>query len=478
MAKPKNGFKRISTKIVLLIILALVISNSVLCFFFIANSRTAIRKSIRQRMLDISNCAAGSVNGDILETIVVEDKDSPEYNMVYNSLAIFRDNVELEYVYGIRDEGNGVFSFTVDPALEDPAEFGSPVEYTAALDSASKGTPSVDETPYEDAWGRFYSAYSPVFDSSGNVAGIIGVDFSEDWFDGQIESETRNIILTYTAILTFTLVVGLIVSILLVRSITSPLKKIGEVAEQYENGDFSARLEIDSDDEVGDLSRALQSMSATLKKQVDEKIYENEQLFLQVVRSLADAIDAKDTYTNGHSGRVADYSKEIARRYGYSEEDLNSIYMMGLLHDVGKIGVPDEVINKTSRLTDEEFALIKTHPVIGSKILENIKNMPKLAYGARWHHERYGGGGYPDGLKGEEIPEEARIIAVADAYDAMTSNRSYRNVMPQEKVREQIEKGKGSQFDPAFADIMLAMIDEDTSYSMREGDKKAPSAES
>lgn len=209
-----------------------------------------------------------------------------------------------------------------------------------------------------------------------------------------------------------------------------------------------------------------------LSKEVEKKTKENNRLTLHVVQTLAEAIDAKDTYTNGHSGRVAAYSKEIAKRYGYDEGHQDEIYMMGLLHDVGKIGVPDWIINKTSRLTDEEFAEIKKHPVVGNNILKRIKEMPQLAFGARWHHERVDGRGYPDGLKGNEIPEEARIIAVADAYDAMTSNRSYREPMPQEKVRGEIEKGKGAQFDPKFADIMLEMIDEDAEYEMREGTQK------
>ncbi|MBR5419785.1 MAG: response regulator [Lachnospiraceae bacterium] len=209
-------------------------------------------------------------------------------------------------------------------------------------------------------------------------------------------------------------------------------------------------------------------LQRNLTSELVRKTSENEELFLQVVQSLAGAIDAKDAYTNGHSRRVAEYAREIATRYGYSDEAQNNIYVIGLLHDVGKIGIPDEVINKTSRLTDEEFAIIKTHPEKGAVILTNIRNMPNLVAGARWHHERYGGGGYPDGLSGEEIPEEARIIAVADAYDAMTSNRSYRNIMSQAEVRAEIERCSGSQFDPRFADIMLRMIDEDIEYNMRE----------
>ncbi len=205
-----------------------------------------------------------------------------------------------------------------------------------------------------------------------------------------------------------------------------------------------------------------------LHAEVERKTQEIEGLSLHVVHSLADAIDAKDAYTKGHSGRVADYSREIAKRFGYSAERQEEIYMMGLLHDVGKIGVPDEVINKPGKLTDEEFAKIKTHPGRGAKILENIKEMPKLATGARWHHERYDGRGYPDGLAGENIPEEARIIAVADAYDAMTSHRSYRDVIPQEVVKGELEKGSGTQFDSRFAAIMLEIIKEDVDYKLRE----------
>ena len=198
------------------------------------------------------------------------------------------------------------------------------------------------------------------------------------------------------------------------------------------------------------------------------KTQENENLSLRVVQTLAEAIDAKDTYTNGHSGRVAEYACEIARRFGYSRKQQDEIYMAGLLHDVGKIGVPDNVINKPGKLTDEEYAQIKIHPVLGERILKRIHERPKLAVVARWHHERCDGTGYPDGLSGAEIPEEARIIAVADAYDAMTSRRSYRGILPQETVRQEIERGKGTQFDPVFADLMLEIIAEDPDYKLRE----------
>ena len=142
--------------------------------------------------------------------------------------------------------------------------------------------------------------------------------------------------------------------------------------------------------------------------------------------------------------------------------------MLGLLHDVGKIGVPDAIINKPAKLTEEEYGIIQTHTVLGARILKNINEMPALVTGARWHHERFDGKGYPDGIAGTDIPEEARIIAVADAYDAMTSRRSYRDTLAQEAVRAELEKGRGTQFDPDFADIMMQMMDTDTDYRMRE----------
>ena len=219
----------------------------------------------------------------------------------------------------------------------------------------------------------------------------------------------------------------------------------------------------------------LTRLQADLEREVDVKTQEViaqskklTRLSTQVVMALAGAIDAKDTYTNGHSSRVALYSRTIAGLAGFTHEAQEEIYMIGLLHDVGKIGVPDAIINKPGKLNDEEYEIIKSHPVLGEKILRRIPDFPKLLTGARYHHERYDGKGYPDGLAGEQIPVEARIIAVADAYDAMSSRRSYRDVLPQAQIRAEMEEGKGTQFDPVFADIMLSMIDADTGYEMRE----------
>ena len=220
-----------------------------------------------------------------------------------------------------------------------------------------------------------------------------------------------------------------------------------------------------------ELNRLQNNLAGEVEKKTREIIGQQqriERILIQIVKALSGAVDAKDPYTRGHSYRVAEYAREIARRAGFSEAERQDIFMMGLLHDIGKIGIPDDIINKTGKLTGQEYDVMKRHPYVGAKILENIPEFPELAKGARWHHERFDGDGYPDGLVGERIPIEARIICVADAYDAMTSRRSYRDILPQNEVRSEVKKGRGSQFDPYFADIMLELIDEDTNYDLRE----------
>jgi len=171
-------------------------------------------------------------------------------------------------------------------------------------------------------------------------------------------------------------------------------------------------------------------------------------------------IDAKDPYTNGHSKRVAQYTRAIASEMGYEGEELDRIYYVALLHDCGKIGVPDNILGKPGKLTDEEFQIIKSHTVRGGEILSHFKSLENVGEGARYHHERYDGRGYPEGLAGEDIPLIARMICVADSFDAMNTNRVYRNKLTTEHIMNEIEANKGRQFDPAIADVMLRLLRE------------------
>ena len=219
------------------------------------------------------------------------------------------------------------------------------------------------------------------------------------------------------------------------------------------------RFQIELENKVAEQTEEIRSQQKKL-----------EGLFVQTITALSEAVDAKDRYTSGHSTRVAEYAYLIAERMGKSKDEQEEIYRAGLLHDVGKIRIPADIINKPGRLTDEEFNIIKIHPATGYHILRGISEDSLIAVAAKHHHERYDGKGYPNGLSGKKIPEIARIIGIADAYDAMTSNRSYRNALPQEVVRAEIEKCKGTQFDPDIADIMLQMIDEDKGYLLKQAE--------
>ncbi len=180
-----------------------------------------------------------------------------------------------------------------------------------------------------------------------------------------------------------------------------------------------------------------------------------QQMFEGTVRSLVSALDAKDTYTCGHSSRVAELAVELASRLGYDEDELSNIRMAGILHDIGKIGVEDSVLRKPGKLTDEEYTQIKQHPVLGFEILKGIRPFRKILPAVRHHHEAWDGTGYPDGLSGESIPRDAQVIAVADAFDAMTSDRPYRPGMPVPKVIEIFREGRGRQWAADVVDVLL-----------------------
>lgn len=180
----------------------------------------------------------------------------------------------------------------------------------------------------------------------------------------------------------------------------------------------------------------------------------------QALRTFANTIDAKDKYTNGHSVRVAAYSLEIAKKLKLSKDEQERIYYIALLHDIGKIGISDNILNKPGKLTEEERKTIMSHPTIGGEILKDFTSLPGIGEGARYHHERYDGKGYNEGLKGEEIPFFARIIGVADSYDAMSGGRCYRKGMEADVVVEELKKGAGTQFDPKIVAVMLELIEE------------------
>ena len=204
------------------------------------------------------------------------------------------------------------------------------------------------------------------------------------------------------------------------------------------------------------LVRSLTSSAAVFVE--NRRLYHDlHQLMLDLVRALVSSIDAKDPYTCGHSERVAITSREIARHLGLSEQKIEWVYLAGLVHDIGKIGTPEHILRKEGRLEPEERQILQRHPGVGGHILEGIKRLEPIREAVVHHHERLDGSGYPDGLKGGEIPLLARIVGLADAFDAMTSNRPYRPMLPFEHVKREIERNVGTQFDVHVVDALFAL---------------------
>ena len=242
-----NNSIRLSSKIILMAEAILLITSILFCSVSIYRTRVDIRRAIRQRMLDIANCAAGSVNGDVLGSLTADDVGSGKYNDIYDRLAVFRDNVELEYVYCLREESDGQYIFTMDLDQLTPASYGDSAEYTDALGIAGSGTAAVDEQPYTDRWGKFYSAYSPVFDSNGNVAGIVAADFSAEWFDDQLTAQMHSTFVSYAVILLLSLLVAAGLLLITVRpfvKMQSQLfeEKVRAESENMAKSDFLANM--------------------------------------------------------------------------------------------------------------------------------------------------------------------------------------------------------------------------------------------
>ena len=205
--------------------------------------------------------------------------------------------------------------------------------------------------------------------------------------------------------------------------------------------------------------RRVEVRDAVIRAEKSRANEEKMALSFKMLETLAGTIDAKDKYTNGHSMRVAIYSTILAEKLGWNESQIEKLRYEALLHDIGKIGVPDSILNKPSKLSDMEFDLIKSHTLVGSDILKNMVAVPNATEVARHHHERFDGRGYPTGISGTEIPLNARIVCIADSFDAMSSDRIYRKALSKDIIREELIKGRGTQFDPDLLDVFLELFD-------------------
>ena len=382
--------------------------------------------------------AASEINPDKIDVWLANGSDKDFEDTKEEFQHILDNTPYLQYLYVVQPRSDGfhiVFDLTTDD--KELAKYHEVEPSELAIDTVfpfekglKKNVPAflngeqIDIIENNDSYGWLLTKFEPIYDSKGICRGYVGADISMHGMNN------------YTN--TFTLWVS-IISVIFLAGMTL----IGVFVSKYARSAYEYEVKAE-------------------QQERDQKLLQ------EVIESYAQVVDAKDPYTNGHSSRVAEYAVKIAELAGKSEEECQQIYFTALLHDVGKVGIPDSIINKPGKLTKDEFDVIKQHPEKGHNILSQIDEFSYLSVGAHYHHERYDGTGYPQGLKGDEIPEIARIIACADAYDAMTSQRSYREPIPQHIVREEFVKGIGTQFDPEFARNMLHLIDLDTEYAMKD----------
>lgn len=243
----------------------------------------------------------------------------------------------------------------------------------------------------------------------------------------------------------------ILIGIFFAKKLTHPVRELASGAHRIASGDFSKRIDVTSRTELGDLGNSFNTMTDQVERfigDLQKSAQENRELFIGTVKGLAAAIDGKDPYTRGHSERVSRFSMAIAQRLGLSDEEIEKIRISALLHDVGKIAIDDNILKKPAALTDEEYEIMKKHPQKGYKIMSQIPAMKEFLPGMYMHHEMVNGMGYPQGLKGDEIPLMGKIVAVADTFDAMTTDRPYQKAMKFEDALARIESFVGTRYDP------------------------------
>jgi HD-GYP domain-containing protein (c-di-GMP phosphodiesterase class II) len=258
-------------------------------------------------------------------------------------------------------------------------------------------------------------------------------------------------------------VLAILTGFFFARKLTQPVQQLAAGAHRIASGDFSQRIEVRSRTELGDLGQSFNQMTDQLESYINDlqsSVAENRALFLGTVKALAAAIDGKDPYTRGHSERVSRFSIAIAQRLGLSDDEVEKIRISAVLHDVGKIGIDDNILKKPSALTDEEFVIMKKHPQKGYKIMSQIPAMKEFLPGMYMHHEMINGHGYPQGLKGDEIPLMARIVSVADTFDAMTTDRPYQKALQFDDAVERIKGFVGTRYDAEVVAAFVAACEE------------------
>ena len=452
------------TRVTLVLVLSMLFVMSLGNFLIYKFSLNAQFNQLRERLMVIASTASLIIDADSLLRIPLnrDGINSPQYKVIADKLnKIKQVNPSLKYIYTMtKTDKEGIWQFIVDPSpvSEEDIRRGA-TSYPGDKYDASrfpemlKGFigPAADKKVMVDEWGVTLSGYAPIRDKDDKPVAILGVDMSaEDVYRTQREVLARAISVLGIGVFT-SIILGLLIS----SRITKRIGKLVEGTRRIAAEDFEYKIEVKGHDEISELASSFNRMAEILaesKKKLQDYFY-------RVVQSLVRILEAKDTYTRGHSERVADYAQSIALSMGFSKEKSDLLKRAAELHDIGKLVTHENILNKKGKLTEEEWATIKKHPIIGEDVLRPVLMDEDVLAMVRSHHERYDGNGYPDGIKGDNINIFAQIISVADTYDAMTSPRPYRSALSKEEAIEELKRNCGTQFNTQIVKAFLKVLE-------------------
>ncbi|MFH1398413.1 MAG: HD domain-containing phosphohydrolase [Candidatus Omnitrophota bacterium] len=447
-------------KLSLIFISALTLILIVTTYFVYQKAIIRQKESLRLRILDLAKLSSMLIDGDKL--VQIKPEMESQNTLAYKEIKVVLTKIKttdpiIDDVYTmIKSNEDNVLIFLVDAGDKNNIIAYCGERYDIAKIPRIKEAfirPAVDDQPIADKWGIWLSGYAPVYNRDDKVVAIVGLDVSA--------ASIRQIQLSLARSVLGVLILAIIVSILLGwlvgRGITRPLRLLIKGIKGVERGNFGHKIKVKSGDELEELGAAFNKMNDGLKE-AQNKI---QQHYLDTIKSLARVLDAKDGYTKGHSERVAFYAVNIAKHMKLPPREIKLLEDICILHDIGKIGIPEKILYKPESLTDEEWRVIKMHPKIGEEILENIETLRPGLTIVRDHHERPDGKGYPRGLRLDEVSLLASIVIVADAYDAMTSDRPYRKSFTKNQAITVLRENKNTQFDSQIVDIFINYLQED-----------------
>jgi putative nucleotidyltransferase with HDIG domain len=453
-------------RVTLVLILSLFFMAGLSNFLIYKFSLKAQFNQLREKLMVIAQTAALNIDADLLIQVPLKKEgiNTVPYKIIAEKLIkIKKANPPIKYIYTLtKTEREGLWQFVVDPEpATEKEKLRGLTSYPGDKYDASRfpemlkafGGPSADRKLMIDEWGVTLSGYAPIRDKNDVAVAMLGVDIAaEDVYKTQRAMHLRAIFVLFLGTL---VAIGL--GLLLSRRITERIEKLVEGTRHISADDLDYKVEVKGHDEISELANSFNQMATSLAES-KKKLHD---YFYRIVQSLVQILEAKDPYTRGHSDRVAEYARKIALEMGFSQEKAQLLEKAAQLHDIGKLVVQENILNKHGKLTEDEWKIIQEHPIIGEDVLKPVLIDEEVLMMIRSHHERYDGKGYPDRIKGDNINIFAQIIGVADAYDAMTSPRAYRPALSKTEAIEELKRNCGTQFNTQIVKALLKVLAEE-----------------